>query len=83
MQATWELFAVANGTVRLRNLHGGNEVDRDDVDVLVYSYGGQSVDALARELEGKVNELYNIGDSYAPRSLHHAVVEGYKYGRAI
>lgn len=83
MQSTWEMVAVDNGTVRLRNLHGGNQMDRDDVDVLVYSYGGQSVDGLAQELEGKVGELYNIGDSYAPRSLHHSIVEGYKYGRGI
>jgi NADPH-dependent 2,4-dienoyl-CoA reductase/sulfur reductase-like enzyme len=83
MQATWELAAIENGCVRLRNLFGGNEQQREDIDVLVYSYGGQSVDSLARALEGKVKELYNIGDSFAPRSLHHAIVEAYKYARAI
>ena len=83
MQSTWELANIENGCVRLRNLFGGNEQERDDVDVLVYSYGGQSVDTLARALEGKVKELYNIGDSFAPRSLHHAIVEAYKYAREI
>ncbi len=83
MQATWELVGIENGTVRLRNMYGGNEVEREDVDILVYSYGGQSVDGLSRALEGKVGELYNIGDSYAPRSLHHSIVEAYKYAREI
>jgi 2,4-dienoyl-CoA reductase-like NADH-dependent reductase (Old Yellow Enzyme family)/thioredoxin reductase len=83
MQATWELRAVENGTVRLRNVYGMNEVERTDIDVLVYSYGGRSLDTLAGALEGKVDEFYNIGDSYAPRSLHHAILEGHKYGRLI
>lgn len=83
MQATWELVGIENGTVLLRNLYGGNEIARDDIDVLVFSYGGQSVDALANALEGKVKELHNIGDSYAPRSLHHSVVEAHKYAREI
>ncbi len=83
MQATWELVGIENGTVRLRNVYGGNEIERDDIDVLVYSYGGESVDGLAKALEGKVKELHNIGDSYAPRSLHHSVVEAHKYAREI
>ncbi len=83
MQATWELAGVEDGLIRLRNMFAGNEIERDDIDVLVYSYGGRSVDELARSLEGKVKELYNIGDSFAPRSLHHAIVEAYKYARAI
>ena len=83
MQSTWELRAVENGSVTLRNLYGGNEIQRSDVDVLVYSYGGRSVDDLTRDLEGEVPELYNTGDSYAPRSLHHAILEGHKYGRMI
>ncbi len=83
MLATWELRAIENGTIRFRNYYGGNEMARTDVDVLVYSYGGRSVDELAMALEGKVPELYNVGDSYAPRSLHHAVVEAHKYARQI
>jgi hypothetical protein len=83
MQATWELRAVENGRVHFRNHFGGNEVVRDDVDVLVYSFGGCSVDSLALSLEGRVAELYNVGDSYAPRSLHHAIVEAHKYAREI
>ncbi len=83
MQATWELRGIKDGTVCLRNYYGGNEIERNDVDVLVYSYGGHPVDHLALALEGKVAELYNVGDSYAPRSLHHAVVEAHKYARQV
>jgi 2,4-dienoyl-CoA reductase-like NADH-dependent reductase (Old Yellow Enzyme family) len=83
MSATWELRGIEDRSVTFRNYYGGNELVRDDIDVLVYSYGGRSVEDIVPKLEGKVAELYNLGDSYAPRSLHHAVLEGYKYGRQI
>jgi mycofactocin system FadH/OYE family oxidoreductase 2 len=83
MESTWELRAVENGSVRLRNVYGGNEVLRNDVDTLVYSYGGRSVDDVFRALEGRVNELENVGDSYAPRSLHHAIMEAHRVARRI
>ncbi len=62
-------------------MHGGNEVERDDVDTLVYYYGGQAVNDLAAELKGRVKELYNVGDSHAPRSLHHAIDEAHKHAQ--
>ena len=62
-------------------MHGGSEVERDDVTALVYYYGCQAVNILAAELKGRVKELYNVGDSYAPRSLHHAINEAHKYAR--
>ena len=43
----------------------------------------RSVDQLATALEGKLPQLYNVGDSYSPRSLHHAIVEAHKYAREI
>lgn len=60
---------------------GGNKVERDDVDALVYYYGGQAVNGLAADLKGRVKELYNVGDGYAPRSLHRAINEAHKYAR--
>lgn len=83
MQATWQLRAIEDGTITLRNVYGGNEIVRNDVDVLVYSYGGRSDNELATALEGRVKELRNIGDSYAPRSLHHALMEAHSVGREI
>ncbi|MGH8244938.1 MAG: FAD-dependent oxidoreductase, partial [Gammaproteobacteria bacterium] len=83
MQATWEMRAVEDHTIRLRNVYGGNEIERSDVDTLVYSYGGRPVDELYRALEGKVAALENVGDSYAPRSLHHAVMEANRIARKI
>jgi thioredoxin reductase len=83
MHATWELRAVENGSIRLRNVYGGNEVVRDDLDLLVYSYGGRSVDDVFRALEGRVAEIENVGDSYAPRSLHHAIMEAHRVARRI
>jgi mycofactocin system FadH/OYE family oxidoreductase 2 len=82
MLSTFELHAVENGTVRLRNVYARTEQERG-VDLLVYSYGGRSVSDLAQALEGKVPELHNVGDSFAPRSLHHAVMEAHRYARDI
>src|SRR5262249_50747541 len=63
MLTTWELRAIENGRIQFRNYYGDTEMVRTDVDVLVYSYGGRSVDDLAIALEGKIGELYNLGDS--------------------
>ncbi len=83
MQSTWELRSVKNATVGLRNVHAGVEVERNDVDTLVFSYGGRSVDHLFKALEGKVPALENVGDSYAPRSLHHAIMEAHRVARKV
>jgi len=68
------------GTIASEN-DGGNEVERDDVDALVYYYGGQAMNDLAADLKGRVKELYNLGDRYAPRSLRREINEAHKYAR--
>lgn len=79
----WELKQVDNGTLEFRNCWADVQADRDDADVLVYSYGGVAVDDLAKELKDRVPQLYNVGDSYAPRSLHHAMMDAHKYAREV
>ncbi len=81
MNPAWELRAVEGNTIRLRNAFAGTEVTRDDIDTLVYSYGGSSVDDLYHALKDKVAEVELAGDSYAPRSLHHAMMEAHRIGR--
>lgn len=83
MQATWEPVKIEGRTVHFKNAFAGTPMERKEIDLVVYSYGGISLDSLARELEGKVSELHNIGDSYAPRSLHHAVLEAHKILREV
>jgi len=52
-------------------------------DAFVYAFGGQSVSDLAQSLEGRVERVELIGDSFAPRSLQHAILEGHKLAREI
>jgi NADPH-dependent 2,4-dienoyl-CoA reductase/sulfur reductase-like enzyme len=45
-------------------------------DTIVYGVGMKAENRLARELEGKVSELYTIGDCVRPREILEAVDEG-------
>ena len=45
-------------------------------DTIVLAVGSKSDNHLARELEGKVPELYVIGDASDPREALEAVYEG-------
>ena len=52
-------------------------------DSLVLAMGQRVDDALYMSLKGKVDELYRIGDSVAPRKVDMAIWEGHKLGREI
>lgn len=75
------LYRVEGTSIQLRNTYAEDMFDRrDNVDVLVYSYGGRSINDLGYELEEKV-PLVVVGDAYAPRGLHYSIVESYKFAR--
>ena len=52
-------------------------------DSLVLAMGQRADEALYMGLKGKVDELYRIGDSVAPRKVDMAIWEGHKIGREI
>ncbi|MBI4830935.1 MAG: FAD-dependent oxidoreductase [Candidatus Lindowbacteria bacterium] len=54
-----------------------------DADTLVLSYWRKANVKLYKELEGKVPELYRIGDALAPRKLINAIYDGYKIASEI
>ena len=51
--------------------------------VVVLVTGREPVDAIARALEGKLRQLFTIGDALSARMLAAAVYEGHKFARAI
>jgi hypothetical protein len=55
----------------------------EDVDAVVLSTGRLPLDTLARELEGKVVQLFTIGDALAVRPWRAAAFEGQKFARHI
>ncbi len=78
-------FAVkkaAAGKVFIRN-HYSEEIEVLDADTLVLSIWRKSITRLFHELEGKVAEVYRIGDCVSPRRYINAVEEGFKIGMQI
>ena len=52
-------------------------------DIVVVALGSKSVSSLAERLEGKVAELYTVGDCNEPRRVEQAVYEGSLVARRI
>lgn len=74
--------SIDNGTIMLFDLHTDEErVERADAVVLVT--GREPQDALARELEGRVPQLFTIGDALAARMLASSTYEGQKFARLV
>jgi len=53
------------------------------VDCIVLAMGMKPVDNISSHIEGKVAEIYVIGDAKAPRKVIHAISEGAETGRRI
>jgi NADPH-dependent 2,4-dienoyl-CoA reductase/sulfur reductase-like enzyme len=76
------LREIGETVVRLYDVH--TEEERlVEADAVVLSTGREPVDALARALEGKVRQLFTIGDALAARPLAAATYEGQKFARLI
>ena len=56
---------------------------RIPADTVIAAVGDRPNDSLYQELQGKVEELYNVGDSACPDSIAAAVSQGYYCGRNI
>jgi 2,4-dienoyl-CoA reductase (NADPH2) len=54
-----------------------------DVDTVVLIAGKNPVDNLYNELEGKIKELYKIGDAKNPHNMGSANRDGHFIGRWI
>ncbi len=60
-----------------------NDVQTLPADAVVLAVGYQADDNLFQELQGKVTEIYNIGDSAEPRRIMEAINDGYKTGLSL
>ncbi|CAN7342341.1 FAD-dependent oxidoreductase [Phenylobacterium sp. LjRoot219] len=78
---TW-IRSIGEGAVTLYDVHTGEE-RIEPVDAVVLSTGRVPLDGLARELEGRVPQLFTIGDALAARPLATAPYEGQKFARLI
>ena len=76
----WE---IEDGSVDVYNVISWQPRTMEGVDTVVFASGGVPEDGLAAALDGRVAELRVIGDSYQPRDIEMAVVDGHRAGRAI
>ncbi len=73
---------IGTNHITLYDIHTGQE-RHVPADAVVLSTGREPVDGLARALEGKVAQLFAIGDAMAARVLAAATYEGQKFARLI
>ena len=59
------------------------QVHTVEADTIVVAVGAKPNDALVKELDGKVPELYVIGDCLKPRRMINAIHEGADIGYQI
>ncbi len=79
---TW-IKSIGDRTVTLYDTHTDLEQRIDGVDGVVLVTGRHPVDDLVRELEGKVAQLFAIGDALAARPAATAAHEGQMFARFI
>lgn len=77
------LFMVADKTLTVIDIHTMDAREITDVDTVVLITGKNPVDSLYTELEGKVKELYKIGDARNPHTMGSANRDGHLIGRWI
>ena len=80
--ATWAR-AIGERDVLAYAVFGGREETITNVDAVVLATGRQCVDGLAAQLEGKVAQLFTIGDALCVRPWATATYEGQKFARLV
>jgi hypothetical protein len=80
--ATW-VRRIGEHDLELFDVNSGRVSAMDHIDAVVLATGRVSVDGVARDLEGKVRQLFTVGDALAVRPLATAAFEGHKFARLI
>lgn len=60
-----------------------NETQTFPADTVVLAVGYQANDNLFKKLQGKVTEIYNIGDSAEPKRIMEAINDGFRTGLSL
>lgn len=80
--ATWAK-RIGDHEVTLYDSFTNVERTVSGIDAVVLSTGRLPVDTLSRQLDGKVDQLFTIGDALAARPFATAAYEGQKFGRYV
>jgi 2,4-dienoyl-CoA reductase-like NADH-dependent reductase (Old Yellow Enzyme family) len=74
---------IGGNEVTVYNVHSDQERVVTGVNAVVLSTGRVPVNALERDLDGKVAQLFTIGDALAARQWSAATFEGQRFARFI
>ncbi|MFC1990877.1 FAD-dependent oxidoreductase [Chloroflexota bacterium] len=77
-----QVLSINETGVQIINPDNGQE-ETVEADWIVIAVGVKPVDALVNALEGKIPELYSVGDCNEPRVILEAMYEGSLAGRQI
>ncbi|MFQ5875184.1 MAG: FAD-dependent oxidoreductase [Dehalococcoidia bacterium] len=69
--------------VVLKDVYSDEERVIEGVTTIVYAGLRRAEDSLYKQLNGKVSQLFLVGDAMAPRRIHDAILEGTRAGRSI
>jgi 2,4-dienoyl-CoA reductase-like NADH-dependent reductase (Old Yellow Enzyme family) len=74
---------IGDHEVTVQDVYSAQERTIIGIDAVVLSTGRVSVNALEKELDGKVAQLFTVGDALAARMWAAASFEGHKFARYI
>jgi thioredoxin reductase len=80
--ASW-VASIGDREVEVVDIASGRTSLIGEIDAVVLATGRLPTDELARQLEGKVAQLFTVGDALGVRPLASAAYEGHKFARLI
>ena len=83
MTANHFLASIDAHTVTLINNYTGQPRQLEQIALAVMVTPQTANDSLYHQLQGKVKQLYRVGDCVAPRRVEHAILDGERAGRAL
>ena len=83
MQTQTYIKSIGDRNVTLFDIFTGEESEVSGVDAVVLVTMRNPHNALVKELEGRVPQLFAIGDALAPRGLAEATHEGQRFARMV
>jgi dimethylamine/trimethylamine dehydrogenase len=83
MSQTTYIRSIGDHEVTLVDTYSGDERKVSDVAAVVLATSREPANELERQLEGKVAQLFTVGDAASPRMFAAASYEGHKFARLI
>ncbi|HLH62464.1 MAG TPA: mycofactocin system FadH/OYE family oxidoreductase 2 [Ktedonobacteraceae bacterium] len=77
------LASLERGSATIVNNYTGQSRQIEQLALVVMATPQVANDSLYRQLQGRVKELYRVGDCVAPRRVEHAILDGERVARAL